>query len=247
MKINDVEKLLGITKANIRFYEKEGLLSPSRTENGYREYSSSDVALLKQIVILRKLGIPVQQIADILDGALPLQEALEHNIQVLNQEIEKLNGALGLCHQLQAEDAQNVDTDRYWDLIHQQEQQGLHFAELVDDYLKFTELQYAWLFWPLPIESFRSPWKLAIYVLLTSAFMAIPSLLEDGNYLLSFVDKIFGCLCAFILWTAVFAPVYLLSKKKPKLANGIMTAFLIAMPVLVVLITALVLMSAQPA
>ena len=39
MKINDVEKLLGITKANIRFYEKEGLLTPGRMENGYREYS----------------------------------------------------------------------------------------------------------------------------------------------------------------------------------------------------------------
>ena len=37
MKINDVEQILGITKANIRFYEKEGLLNPSRNENGYRD------------------------------------------------------------------------------------------------------------------------------------------------------------------------------------------------------------------
>ena len=43
MKINDVEQILGITKANIRFYEKEGLLTPGRTENGYRDYTQRDI------------------------------------------------------------------------------------------------------------------------------------------------------------------------------------------------------------
>ena len=41
MKINEAEQLLGITKANIRFYEKEGLLTPSRNESSYREYSDA--------------------------------------------------------------------------------------------------------------------------------------------------------------------------------------------------------------
>ena len=31
MRINEVERLVGITKRNIRFYEKEGLLSPGRS------------------------------------------------------------------------------------------------------------------------------------------------------------------------------------------------------------------------
>ena len=49
MKINQVEQLVGITKKNIRFYEKEGLLSPERnSENGYREYSETDVEELKK-------------------------------------------------------------------------------------------------------------------------------------------------------------------------------------------------------
>lgn len=60
MKIKDVEEQLDITKSNIRFYEKEGLITPNRTENGYRDYSEEDVRRLKEIVILRKLGIPVQ-------------------------------------------------------------------------------------------------------------------------------------------------------------------------------------------
>ena len=39
MTIKEVEILTGITKANIRFYEKEGLLAPGRSSNNYREYS----------------------------------------------------------------------------------------------------------------------------------------------------------------------------------------------------------------
>lgn len=114
MKIKDVENQLDITKANIRSYEKEGLITPKRTENGYQDYSEEDVLRLKEIVILRKLGISVQQIAEILDGVLPLQEALNKNITVLQAEIEKLNGSLALCNQLKREDARMLDTERYW-------------------------------------------------------------------------------------------------------------------------------------
>ena len=110
MKINDVEKQLGITKANIRFYEKEGLLTPSRSANGYRDYTEADIARLKDIIILRKLGIPVQQAADILDGVQPMQEALEGNTAKLRQEIQKLNGSLALCLRILREDAKTLDT-----------------------------------------------------------------------------------------------------------------------------------------
>ena len=56
MKINEVERLVGITKGNIRFYEKEGLLAPGRnSENGYRDYSEADVVWLKKIKLLRQL------------------------------------------------------------------------------------------------------------------------------------------------------------------------------------------------
>ena len=48
MKIKEVEDLVGITKANIRYYEKEGLLNPKRNEeNNYREYTLEDVRSLE--------------------------------------------------------------------------------------------------------------------------------------------------------------------------------------------------------
>ena len=39
MTIKEIETLSGLTRANIRFYEAEGLIAPARGENGYRDYS----------------------------------------------------------------------------------------------------------------------------------------------------------------------------------------------------------------
>ena len=69
MKIKDVEKQVGISKANIRFYEEEGLIHPARNqENNYREYSEADVEQLQEIKKLRLIGIPVQEIKDIYEN-----------------------------------------------------------------------------------------------------------------------------------------------------------------------------------
>ena len=50
MRINEVERRVGVTKKNIRFYEEEGLLKPGRNaENGYREYGEADVHRLPDV------------------------------------------------------------------------------------------------------------------------------------------------------------------------------------------------------
>lgn len=62
MTIRTVENLSGMTRANIRFYEVEGLISPQRGENGYRDYSEQDLEILKRIRLLRALRIPLEEI-----------------------------------------------------------------------------------------------------------------------------------------------------------------------------------------
>ena len=44
--IREVEKLSGMTRADIRFYEAEGLLAPERHGNGYRNYSEDDLQVV---------------------------------------------------------------------------------------------------------------------------------------------------------------------------------------------------------
>ena len=48
MTIREIEALSGMTRANIRFYESEGLLTPNRMENGYRDYTRSDLDTLRR-------------------------------------------------------------------------------------------------------------------------------------------------------------------------------------------------------
>ncbi len=139
MKIQDVEKRLGISKANIRFYERQGLLLPERSPNGYREYTEEDVSHLKEIIILRKLGIPVQQISAVLNDRFPLQQALADTVSALLVQTEQANAALSLCRQLQQEGAQTLDVERYWSILQQHQEQGDLFNALAEDYFNFVE------------------------------------------------------------------------------------------------------------
>lgn len=67
MTIKDVEERTGLSRSNIRFYEKEKLIEPSRNEsNGYRDYSENDVENIKKIAYLRTLGISIEDIRNII-------------------------------------------------------------------------------------------------------------------------------------------------------------------------------------
>ena len=69
MTIKQLEQRLDIPRATIRFYEKENLISPKRNDNSYREYSEEDVATLKKIIVLRKIGLSVSDIKQVLENA----------------------------------------------------------------------------------------------------------------------------------------------------------------------------------
>ena len=48
MTIKEVEEITNLPRSNIRFYEKEKLITPVRNpNNGYREYSEKDVNTIK--------------------------------------------------------------------------------------------------------------------------------------------------------------------------------------------------------
>lgn len=101
MKIRDVENRVGITKANIRYYEKEGLISPERNdENNYRDYSEKDVALLERIKVLRMLGVPISDIRLLNEGSVPLGEVLSRRLEMLGEEEKNLEAVRRVCENL---------------------------------------------------------------------------------------------------------------------------------------------------
>ena len=101
MTIKDVEERTGLSRSNIRFYEKEKLIEPSRNEsNGYRDYSENDVQNIKKIAYLRTLGISIEDIRNIISEKVTLQEMLEKQKEVLKNQITDLNKAKLMCEKM---------------------------------------------------------------------------------------------------------------------------------------------------
>lgn len=58
MRIAELAGQAGITTSAVRWYEGAGVLPvPSRSENGYRHYDADDVARLRLVVALRRIGL----------------------------------------------------------------------------------------------------------------------------------------------------------------------------------------------
>lgn len=141
MTIKELEQLLEIPRATIRFYEKENLIAPKRGDNSYREYNEEDVKTLRKIIILRKIGLSVADIKNLLDGNLSLQPLLEKNISELQHQIEELEGAISVCKIMQDrnEEVSDLDTNLYWNEIEEKEKAGLKFREILDDVINFEK------------------------------------------------------------------------------------------------------------
>lgn len=77
MTIKEIEELAEMPRANIRFYEAEGLLSPARSVNGYRDYSQKDLSVLKKIKLLRSLHMSLEEIKSLHTGQKELSVVLE--------------------------------------------------------------------------------------------------------------------------------------------------------------------------
>ena len=142
MRIKEVEDLVGITKKNIRFYEKEGLLTPGRElENSYRDYTEDDLRRLRVIKLLRKLDMPISAISDVLEERLSLHEALHLHSLLLEEQRCGIVNAQRVCRMISesGESLTELDTERFLDEIVRGEENS---TELVDIHRMDTIKKY---------------------------------------------------------------------------------------------------------
>ncbi len=100
--ISQVAQRFGIQPHTLRFYEKEGIVSPSRLPSGIRTYGEEDVSRLEMAMCLKSTGMPLKDIKryfDLVDqGDKTLDQRLEiftdHRQHVLDQ-IDELQKYLG--------------------------------------------------------------------------------------------------------------------------------------------------------
>ena len=133
MKINEVEAAVGVTKKNIRFYEEEGLISPSREPgNGYRSYSQADVERLRRIKLLRKLDVPLADIREMLAGQKTLAEGMAQQLERLSTRRKDLDEAIGFCELLHGEPGtlEELDVQQTLARLTAREEQGVTFVNI---------------------------------------------------------------------------------------------------------------------
>ena len=142
LSIKEVEQLTGITKQNIRYYERQRLISPNRNpENDYREYSDKDIKQLKVIKVLRKLDMPIEEIRKLLNHDITLSDAMEFQKERLTQERDRLSDALDFCNRINESELEQFDADSYLIKMEEAEENGAVFANLLDDYKTVAKLE----------------------------------------------------------------------------------------------------------
>lgn len=160
MNIKQASEQSGVSAPNIRFYEKEGLLTPARRQgNGYRDYTAGDIRTLKLIRMLRMLDVPLPTIKAVLRGEQPLQQALQAQQTVLEQQVAQLAAAMQFCADLarQAPQAETLDVDACLTRMeHPATQQGF-FSGWLQDYCTLAKVQHQKHFFFIPQGSINTP------------------------------------------------------------------------------------------
>ena len=192
MTIKELEEKTGLARANIRYYEQQGLLSPERRENGYRDYSEGDLATLQKIKLLRHLGLSIETIKQVQTGECALPEALAEREKALADEVLVLGKEITICQELQTkrveypalqpetyleqlERAENT-TQKEWKLPHPEDEDRVKpvmhpwrrfFARMVD----------------LTLYDLMLPLLMLLFIKLWPELEGLHWLLHDGNLL----------------------------------------------------------------
>ena len=119
MTIKDMEERTGMGRTNIRFYESEGLISPKRRENGYREYSEEDAAVLRKGKLLRLMEVPLEEVRTMCAGEKELAQVLEEHLAALEARQDRQERVKLLTEQMlrQGTDFGNMEPQAYLELL----------------------------------------------------------------------------------------------------------------------------------
>jgi MerR family transcriptional regulator, thiopeptide resistance regulator len=89
-KIGELAQATGLTVRTLHHYDHLGLLSPGmRTESGHRCYTGEGVRRLHTIVAMRSLGISLEQIGGLLDGAQDPIDMFRRQLEVVEERVRQ--------------------------------------------------------------------------------------------------------------------------------------------------------------
>ena len=142
-RISELAKAVGISRSTLLYYEKKGLISGKRGDNGYRYYSDSHLQRLFLLKQLQAGGLTLNECQTFLDAKID-QQKLSERLEVLDQEIQKKQQARQLLAALLGQTSMRswhqmtdqLAPDAHMDWLKQQgftEKQALHLKWLSKD------------------------------------------------------------------------------------------------------------------
>ena len=119
--IREVTGITGITVNALRYYDTKGLLHPTvRNQGGRKEWLYDDEAVrrARRILLLRRIGIPVESIAAVLDKVDGMDETvLESRLEELREERKEIDEQISIAGMLLLLDRLSADEDVRDDLL----------------------------------------------------------------------------------------------------------------------------------
>lgn len=93
--ISEVCRLLGVTSRTLRFYEQKGLVSSSRPQSQRRCYTAEQIGHIRDVLVLRSIGLPVRAIYKLQSGNADLRGAIlgrrAEIIARVNKRLDEIN------------------------------------------------------------------------------------------------------------------------------------------------------------
>lgn len=101
LKISEFSKLAHLTVKALRFYEKEGLLSPASVDewSRYRLYETSQLETAAKIKSFRQLGLSIEEIKAIFSGG-DVKAILTEKEKSLLSEMQTIGSRLSIIHSI---------------------------------------------------------------------------------------------------------------------------------------------------
>ena len=203
MRISEVAEKTGLSISNIRFYEKKGLIGPDRDKDSkYRNYTEEDLALIKQILLLRKMDFSIETISHTINKKLTIEAAIQNQITELEEKRDSIQSSIDLCRKI-AGDGQygSLDTDYYLSYVKEEEKKGRVFGQ-INDLLDEVSDYYNYCFWNTHFAGFTMPgtrYGKALSVILLAVMLLMP-LIAIGEDLIKEQGVSFGSVCLAVIW-----------------------------------------------
>ncbi|WP_028550305.1 MerR family transcriptional regulator [Paenibacillus sp. UNC451MF] len=101
MKIGELSARTGVSIRSLRYYEQQGLLTPARHGNGYREYSPLTEEQVRTIQLYLALGLSTEQIAGFLQCVLKNKEAFcQEVLPIYRQKLAEIDDQIHLLQNI---------------------------------------------------------------------------------------------------------------------------------------------------